>query len=82
MVSRQRAEHAQLTSAPRPVRRRRPRLVRRSVPPAAVMSLAMVTALTPFAMLPSTIAVARFSISFRTMNTQRLSRLFPKQISW
>ena len=82
MVSRQHVENARLTGVSHPARRRRPCLVRRSVPPAAVMSLAMVTALTPFAMLPSTIAVARFSISFRTMNTQRLSRLFPKQISW
>ena len=75
---RERAAHRRIPSR----LRRRPRLARRSVPPAAVTSLAMVTALTPFAMLPSTIAVARISISFRTMNTQRLSRLFPKQISW
>ena len=75
---RERAAHRRIPSR----LQRRPRLARRSVPPAAVTSLAMVTALTPFAMLPSTIAVARISISFRTMNTQRLSRLFPKQISW
>ena len=75
---RERAAHRRIPSR----LRRRPRLARRSVPPAAVTSLAMVTALTSFAMLPSTIAVARISISFRTMNTQRLSRLFPKQISW
>ena len=75
---RERAAHRRIPSR----LRRRPCFARRSVPPAAVTSLAMVTALTPFAMLPPTIAVARISISFRMMNTQRLSRLFPKQISW
>ena len=58
VVSRRHAEYARLTSASRPVRRR-PRLVRRSVPPAVVMSVAVMVALTSVIMMLTTVITPR-----------------------
>ena len=57
-MSRRHAEYARLTSASRPVRRR-PRLVRRSVPPAVVMSVAVMVALTSVIMMLTTVITPR-----------------------
>ena len=58
VVSRRCVENARLTSAPRPVRRR-PCLVRRSVPPAVVMSVAVMVALTSVIMMLTAVITPR-----------------------